>query len=109
MPAVKVEFHRLADKEYEEAFNYYAERSPETAQRFKNAVDAAVRRIADGPELLPLMSGPNRWVRVQRFRYILVFRPREPTEIVVVAVAHTSRRPGYWRRRGPIRSSFRRE
>lgn len=99
MPAIKVEFHRLADKEYEEAFKYYAERSPDTAQRFKEAVDAAVRRIAEAPESMPRMSGPNRWVRVHRFRYILVFRPREPNEVVVVAVAHTSRRPGYWRRR----------
>jgi plasmid stabilization system protein ParE len=99
MPAVKVEFHRLADKEYEEALKYYAERSPDTAQRFKKAVDAAVRRIAEASETMPRMSGPNRWVRVQRFRYILVFRARGPGEMVVVAVAHTSRRLGYWRRR----------
>jgi toxin ParE1/3/4 len=96
---VKVEFHRLADKEYEEGFKYYAERSPDTAQRFKKAVDAAVHRIADSPDSLPRMLGPNRWVRVQRFRHILVFRERTPNEVVVLAVAHTSRRPGYWRNR----------
>ena len=45
MDTIKIEFHRLANKEYDEAFNYYAERSPETAQRFKKAVDAAVQRI----------------------------------------------------------------
>jgi plasmid stabilization system protein ParE len=100
MATLKTEFHRLADREYEEAFNYYAERSPETAQRFKNAVDAAVQRIvSQGPDSLPRYSGPNRWVRVQRFRYILVFRRKGPDEVVIVAVAHTSRRPGYWRRR----------
>jgi toxin ParE1/3/4 len=100
MAELKVEFHRLADKEYEKAFNYYAERSPEAAQRFKNAVDAAVQRIiSQGPDSLPRYSGQIHWVRVQRFRYILVFRQRGPDEIVVVAVAHTSRRPGYWRRR----------
>jgi hypothetical protein len=63
------------------------------------AVDAAADRIARMPEALHTYSGPYRWVRVQRFRYILVFRHRTPTEIVVVAVAHTSRRPGYWRHR----------
>jgi plasmid stabilization system protein ParE len=99
MPTVKVEFHRLADKDYDDAFKYYQERSTDTALRFKDAVDAAVRRIAQAPESLPPMSGPYRWVRVQHFRYILVFRPRGPDEMVVVAVAHTSRRPGYWRRR----------
>jgi plasmid stabilization system protein ParE len=99
MPSVKVEFHRLADKEYDGAFKYYAERSPGAALRFKEAVDAAVRRIELGPDLLPRYSGPFRWVRVQRFSYILVFRRRGTEEIVIVAVAHTSRRPGYWRRR----------
>jgi len=99
MPSVNVEFHRLADKDYDEALKHYSERSPDTAQRFKEAVDAAVHRISQAPDSLPPMSGPYRWVRVQRFRYILVFRPRGPNEIVVVAVAHTSRRPGYWRRR----------
>lgn len=99
MPTVNVEFHQLADKDYDDAFKYYAERSAATALRFKEAVDAAVRRITQAPESLPRMSGPYRWVRVQRFRYILVFRPRQPDEMVVVAVAHTSRRPGYWRRR----------
>jgi len=99
MPTIKVEFHRLAEKDYDDAFKYYAERSAETALRFKEAVDAAVRRIAQAPESLPRMSGPYRWVRVQRFRYILVFRPRQPEEMVVVAVTHTSRRPAYLRRR----------
>src|SRR5689334_231899 len=99
MSAALVEFHRLADKEFEEAFKYYTQRSPDTAQRFKVAVNAAVNRIAGAPDSFPRSSGQNRWVRVQRFSYILVFRRRSPNEIVVVAVAHTSRRPGYWRRR----------
>jgi plasmid stabilization system protein ParE len=99
MATVNVEFHRLADKDYDDAFKYYTERSPGAALRFKEAVDAAVRRIAQAPESLPQYSGLYRWVRVQRFRYILVFRPRGPNDVVVVAVAHTSRRPGYWRRR----------
>lgn len=99
MSALRVEFHRLADEEYEEAFRYYADRSPATAQRFREAVDAAVQRMAEATDSLPLCSGQNRWVRVPRFQYILVFRPRRHDEMIVVAVAHTSRRPGYWRRR----------
>jgi len=76
--AIKVEFHDLADKEFEEAFRYYAERSPDSARRFKNAVDDALRRIAESAESLSRMSGPYRFVRVHRFQYILVFRPRGP-------------------------------
>ncbi len=50
MPDDKVEFHRLADKDYENAFNYYAQRSIEAAHRFKDAVDAAVPRVAQTPD-----------------------------------------------------------
>jgi plasmid stabilization system protein ParE len=99
MRTASVEFHRLAEKEFEEAFKFYEHRSPEAAARFKVAVDAAVDRIARLPETLQSYAGPYRWVRVQRFHYILVCRHRSANEIIVVAVAHTSRRPGYWKRR----------
>ena len=99
MPEFKVEFHRLATNDYDDAVKWYAERSASTAQRFKEAVDEAILRISQAPESLPRISGHYRRVRVQRFRYILVFRQRQPDEMVIVAVAHTSRRPGYWRRR----------
>ncbi len=75
MTAVKIEFHRLAEKDYDDAYNWYAERSEETALRFKDAVNEAVLRIVEGPESFPRISGDYRRVRVQRFRYILVFRP----------------------------------
>jgi plasmid stabilization system protein ParE len=99
MPAAKVDFHRLARKDYEDGFDWYAARSAATAQRFKKAVDEAVRRIGDGPLSLPKLSGDYRWVRVTRFPYMIVFRLRQPNDVVVVAVAHTSRRSGYWRHR----------
>ena len=99
MSKIKVEFHRLALKEFDEARDWYAASSPETARRFKAAVEETVSRIAERPELFQHMSGQYRWARVRKFRYILVHRYRNPGEIVVVPVAHTSRRPGYWRRR----------
>jgi len=38
-------------------------------------------------------------VRVNRFPYLLIFGEQSPNVVMVVAVAHTSRRPGYWRHR----------
>jgi toxin ParE1/3/4 len=99
MATVRVEFHRFAEKDYDDAYDWYSERSAGAALRFKDPVNEAVRRIADGPGSFPRISGDYRRVRIQRFPYILVYRPRQSDEIVVVAVAHTSRRPGYWRRR----------
>jgi toxin ParE1/3/4 len=99
MSSSYVAFHQLALREFEEARAWYYKESPITSERFKVAVEAATDRILRSCESLPRFSGEYRWVRVERFQYILVFRRRTDREILVVAVAHTSRRPGYWRRR----------
>jgi toxin ParE1/3/4 len=99
MPAPEVLFHRLAAREYGAARDWYGARSPEVAQRFHLAVDRAVSRIATNAERLPVLVRQFRWVRVGRFPYVLIFRATSHDVLIVVAVAHTSRRPGYWRRR----------
>ena len=94
-----VEFHRLAAREFREARAWYAKRSPETAERFTHAVDASVTRILSDPVALPIVLRNTRSVRVKRFPYRLVFEQRPQQRILILAVAHTSRRPDYWRRR----------
>jgi hypothetical protein len=37
---------------------------------------------------------------LHRFPYLLIYREREDGVIQILAVAHTSRRPGYWKERG---------
>jgi plasmid stabilization system protein ParE len=63
-------------------------------------VAGAIDRVAQNPEAgRPLSAdGRTRRVLVSRFPYQLVYRLR-PGEVVVVAVAHMKRRPGYWRDR----------
>lgn len=94
-----VVFHRLAAREYRDSKAWYAARSVSVAERFRTAVDMAVERIELQAESLPILTGEYRWVRVRKFPYLLIFRRRSPDVIMIVAVAHTSRRPGYWRRR----------
>jgi toxin ParE1/3/4 len=98
-PTAEVVFHRLAAREYRAAREWYADRSLETAFKFRTAVDEAVNRIAENAEALPGLFGGYRYIRAGRFPYVLIFR-RQSTEVIfVLAVAHTSRRFGYWRRR----------
>ncbi len=99
MPSRIVSFNRLAIKDYREAREYYAARSPDTAVRFIEAIDAAVTRILQAPESLPVVSGKYRRVRVEKFPHSLIYYERAENDIRIVAVAHPSRRPGYWRRR----------
>ena len=99
MPQPQIVFHRLAAKEYRSARDWYAARSVDVAERFRIAVDRATGRIATQREILARLGRKYRWVRVSRFPYVLIFRERSPDVVMVVAVAHPSRRPGYWRHR----------
>jgi toxin ParE1/3/4 len=77
---------------------YHDEAQPGLGKRFTAAVEeAAARALA-----FPLSGSPSRArtrrVIVNGFRFSLVYRP-EPDGIVILAVAHHSRRPFYWRSR----------
>jgi len=99
MPTAQVIFHRLAAREYRSARDWYRERSVEVAERFWIAVDQAVSRIVADADSLPVLTGTYRYARVRRFPYVVIVRRIDRGAVMVVAVAHTSRRPGYWRRR----------
>jgi plasmid stabilization system protein ParE len=101
VPPLTVTFHRLAAAEYRQALNWYARRNVTTAQRFRDAVDATVARIAAAPQLGAPIQVWYRWARVRRFPYLLYYEQITPTEVMVLAVAHQRRRAGYWRRRSP--------
>ncbi len=99
MPISRIRFHRLAAREYRSARDWYWERSPTVAHRFIMAVDRAADRIVANAESLPALTGAYRYVRVAGFPYVLVFRRIEADLVKIVAVAHTSRHPRYWRHR----------
>lgn len=52
------------------------------------------------PEIGSPRSGrlAHRRFTLTRFPYTIVYRMRE-TDVYIVAIAHTSRRPGYWKNR----------
>lgn len=99
MPIDSVQFHRLATKDYRVARNWYRHRNAAVALRFRDAVDSAVNRVAADPDSHPLLEDDIRWVRVRKFPYILVFVRQNADSLLVLAVAHAKRRPGYWKRR----------
>jgi toxin ParE1/3/4 len=95
---IELKFHRLAAKEFREAIRWYAERSSTASARFELAVDDALLRIRRDPGALPIERPHFRSVRVKRFPFRLIFEHDEQRALIL-AVAHTSRRSGYWRRR----------
>src|SRR5262244_1372375 len=94
-----VDFHPLAVREAQAAYRWYARRSPATAQRFQQALARAVQRIETGAEQGTPYRQHYRWVPLHRFPYLLYYEIRGPHSVLVYAVAHARRRPGYWTRR----------
>lgn len=92
------EFHPEALEEYERAARYYAARDPGLAPEFISAVEVAIARIVEGPERwAPLEAGIRRCL-TRVFPYGVLYAI-EPTGIVILAIMHLSREPGYWRSR----------
>lgn len=94
-----VRLHRLATSEYRSARNWYRQRNASVAIRFRDAVDSAVNRICADAESHPVLVDEIRWVGVRRFPYILVFVRETADSLLVLALVHAKRRPGYWKRR----------
>ena len=82
------------------ARRWYAERNAHAAQAFEAELDHAILAIGEAP---------SRWVRhiahtrrfvLHRFPFSIVYFEL-PASVLVLAVAHGRRRPGYWRTRLP--------
>jgi plasmid stabilization system protein ParE len=96
--ARKLEYLEEALDEAEAAARWYAERSPTAAAAFSDEIDAAESAIDRLPEAWPPFDHGTRRYLLRRFPFSVVYRI-EPTRIVIVAVAHARRQPGYWRSR----------
>ncbi|HOX03678.1 MAG TPA: type II toxin-antitoxin system RelE/ParE family toxin [Candidatus Paceibacterota bacterium] len=93
-----VAYHRLAARELVASAKYYERRCPGLGDEFLDAVESATLDLRAHPEAG--RREPHRassW-RIARFPYRL-FYTAQPDRIWIVAVAHLSRRPGYWLRR----------
>jgi toxin ParE1/3/4 len=99
MPINAVELHSEAAAEYDAAFDWYLERSPEAALKFDLEVDRALCQVLEAPQRWAASSHQTRKFLLRQFPFTLIYRERASGAIQVVAVAHTSRRPGYWKRR----------
>ena len=92
-------FHPDAQREFVAAGVRYEALRPGFGERFIARVDDAVASLSAAPTGgTRWAGGPVRTWRVRQFPYLVVYLP-EPEGAVIVAVAHTRRRPGYWERR----------
>jgi toxin ParE1/3/4 len=98
MSPTRPRFHGAARRELRRAVEYYEERVPGLGDELVEEVERAVEEIASFPESGSPYLAHTRRVLVRRFPYSVVYRAR-PEGIIILAVAHQRRRPGYWRGR----------
>ncbi|MCG3148083.1 MAG: hypothetical protein PCFJNLEI_01525 [Verrucomicrobiae bacterium] len=89
---------RPAETEMLEAAQYYETQTRNLGAEFLGKLETAFKDIATKPERWPVIRNEVRRRLVHRFPFAVFYRV-EPTEVVVLAVAHLRRRPEYWTER----------
>jgi plasmid stabilization system protein ParE len=91
-----------AEEELAEAAAWYETRRPGLGVELVMIVERALEEISDAPLAWALWRDdrPYRRKVLGRFPYVIFFRI-DPDAIVVLAIAHAKRRPGYWSERLP--------
>ena len=91
-------FHSEARLEFLDSVAYYEAIQAGLGERFRQSIEAAVELAAS----FPLAGSPHkhgtRRVFPKKFPFSVVYLVGE-NEIVIFAVAHFKRRPGYWKSR----------
>jgi len=89
-------FHRRASADFREALVWYSARSRRAAQGFQQAIGTVLTSILAAPERYPLCEQSCREAIVTTYPFSIVYRMEVSSDILVVAMAHASREPGYW-------------
>ena len=94
------EFHPEAEDEFLAELDRLEATDPYVAGDFNAEVYAGVQLLLEHPEAGPALGRSKALRRkvLRRFRFTLIYAA-EPELIRIIAVAHESRRPGYWRAR----------
>ena len=95
---MQVDFHPEATSELAASAAWYGEHSSKAAREFLVAVDVAIISIAADPKRFVHVDDRHQACSVIKFPFQIVYRVLDD-RIVVIAVAHAKRRPGYWRER----------
>lgn len=93
-----IDFLPEADREMIEAARYYQSLSSGLGDDYLAEVERAVQSIASSPQTWPVLEGDLRRRLIKRFPFVILYRI-EPNKILIVAVAHLRKKPGYWKKR----------
>lgn len=88
----------LAREELNEAASFYEARVSGLGTAFLDDVERAIEMLCENPGMGAAAGRNFRKLHVRRFPYSVIYALHNE-EVVIVAIAHQRKRPGYWRRR----------
>jgi plasmid stabilization system protein ParE len=94
----RVRFLGAARAELSEVVEFYDGRVPSLGNDFAAVVQHTIQQIGQHPDRGASYLGGTRRVLLKRFPFSIVYQD-VGDEVVVVAIAHQRRKPGYWLRR----------
>lgn len=99
MSSLPHRFDLEALAEYEEAVSYYAAQQAGLDLRFITCIEDTIALICEAPERWRVFAGREvRRALTRVFPYGILYTI-ESDHVLIVAVAHYSRAPGYWQQR----------
>ncbi|MEW6096011.1 MAG: type II toxin-antitoxin system RelE/ParE family toxin [bacterium] len=93
-----LDYHPEAINELIDAAQFYESRQATLGYRFLDAVDSALESIKKNPSMWQADKLGRRKCRVKKFPYLLIYKMSNKFAYIL-AVAHTSRKPDYWKSR----------
>ena len=93
---MRIDLSNEARDDIDAAIDWYLEKQAFTAaEDFADEMDRALSLLAQYPGIGVSGLGATRMRTLQEFPYTLIYRVMRD-HVRVIAVAHHSRRPGYW-------------
>ena len=94
-----VEFLQPAEREFEEAFHWYSQRSLRASEGFRAAVHSAIQRAVKNPTSAGVLIGKrSRKVALDPYRYGLIYFLHRDF-LYIIAIAPNRKPPLYWKHR----------
>ena len=95
---MRVSFHPLAIEEMIQAAQFYESRRADLGNHFLLSIETGLKKVEETPLIAPADNKGRRKWRVKKFPYSLIYRVEEE-KVFILAVAHGSRKPGFWETR----------
>ncbi len=92
---MNITFLTLAQQEVDDAVYWYRNQAEDASHEFLDELDRAVRLVKSYPLAFTEIEPEIRRCLLARFPYALIYGIEQQT-IVVIAVSHLHRQPGYW-------------